>query len=107
MHITTLEEPIDHFANEFDIDHIHTGIHRALDARTESPSDHLLDAEESMLAMLVPDVPEPELIAPGVKGYWVTHHGHFIGVPYNEATWPRIYIFYCCVYTVMENLAEK
>lgn len=106
MHITTLEGAIDYFANEFDIDHIHTSIHRALDARTGSPSDHLLDAEESMLSELLPDVPEPELIAPGVKGHWVTHHGRFIGVPYNEATWQRAYIFYCCVYTVMENASE-
>lgn len=35
------------------------------------------------------------------------HHGRFIGVPYNETEWTRAYIFYCCVYTVMENLAEK
>ena len=41
MHIMTLEGAIDHFANEFDIDHIHTSIHRTLDARTGSPSDQL------------------------------------------------------------------
>lgn len=107
MHIETLESAIDHFVATDDIDNVHASIHRTLDPRTDSPTDVLLAAEEKLLAMLIPDVPDPELIAPGVRGWWVTHHGHFIGVPYNETEWTRAYIFYCCVYTVMENLAEK
>ena len=104
--IKTLESAIDHFVRTENIDEVHKTIHQTLDPRTASPLCSLLDAEEQLLSLLVPDVPEPELIAPGVKGYWVAHRRHFVGVPYTETEWPRTYIFQCCVYTVMENTAD-
>lgn len=107
MTITTLETAIDYFADLEGIDHVHGVIHRTLDPRTGSSNDALFDEGEKILAELIPDVPEPELIAPGVMGYWVAHHGHFIGVPYNETEWPRSYIFNCCVYAAMSRAAEE
>ena len=107
MIITTLEMVIDHFVENDDIDRIHGIIHRTLDPRTGSRNDALFDAGEKLLTELVPEVPDPELIAPGARGYWVAYHGCFIGVPYNETEWPRNYILHCCVHTAMSRVADE